>query len=359
MLSLEIASIVPLHWGCSHELHEDSNFASITVHEKVDNLVDVVRLLDERDTCLLSATRSFHSALKYFFCRNLPGIRVFWISAWRSARIGSLCRSRRVLICSLSEVSLRFLGARHKWANNGSHRSIMTNWRRQTGRQTFSFRVIGSSSARIREGLADGDVTVAEVFREPLLARGLLGVFDKSLCDEVVVGLMTCGGVILGQGAKVLSGSVQGVCPPHPGSWRCRAVGTARWSERWWGKRWSEWRSRRDQEQDSQRDDTCACNVGWFWTWALSALEPMQCAYIWRKTVKGRWHWQQKRKTTKTNKLSCGSIHSVHESLDVLVGFLNASVHCTFCWACRSVWRIHLLSMHQTYSLSDLYGNSL
>ena len=37
-------------------------FASITVHEEVDDLVDVVLLL-EHDEVLLSATRSFHSIL--------------------------------------------------------------------------------------------------------------------------------------------------------------------------------------------------------------------------------------------------------------------------------------------------------
>ena len=42
-------------------------------------------------------------------------------------------------------------------ANNGFPRSIMTHWRRrQTGRQAFSFRVIGSSSARIEERLTGG-----------------------------------------------------------------------------------------------------------------------------------------------------------------------------------------------------------
>ena len=90
-------------------------------------------------------------------------------------------------------VSLSFLGAQHKSANNGSRRSIMTDGRRQTRRRAFFFRVIGSSSARVKERLADGDVIVVEVIREPLLARGLLGVFDISLCDEVVVGLITCG----------------------------------------------------------------------------------------------------------------------------------------------------------------------
>ena len=75
--------------------------------------------------------------------------------------------------------------------------------------------MIGSSSARVKERLADGDVIVVEVIRVPLLARGLLGVFDISLCDEVVVGLITCGRLFLGQSAKVLSGSTQGICPPH------------------------------------------------------------------------------------------------------------------------------------------------
>ena len=161
--------------------------------------------------------------------------------------------SENILSLSLQEspnlftfrvVSLSFLGARDKWANNGSRRSMMTDWRRQTGRQAFFFRVIGSSSARVKERLA-------EVLRVPLLAQKLLGVFDTSLCDEVVVGLKTCGRNVLGQGAKVLSGSAQGICPPHRGSWRCRAVGTAGWSERWWGRRRNEWRCRRDQKQHS------------------------------------------------------------------------------------------------------------
>ena len=70
----------------------------------------------------------------------------------------------------------------------------------------------------MKERLTDGDVIVVEVFKEPLLGQGLLGVLDKSLRDEVVVGLVTCGRVVLGQGAKVLSGSAQGIFPPHRGS---------------------------------------------------------------------------------------------------------------------------------------------
>ena len=48
------------------------DFAS-TVHEEVDDLVDV--LLLEHDEVLLAATRSFHSFFVYFFCHNQPGIR--------------------------------------------------------------------------------------------------------------------------------------------------------------------------------------------------------------------------------------------------------------------------------------------
>ena len=65
--------------------------------------------------------------------------------------------------------------------------------------------------------------------------------------------------------------------------------------------------------------------------------------------------------TTKTNKLTCGSIHSVHESLCVLVSFLMLQfiLHVVVLVALCFVSLIQLLSMHQTYSLSVLYGSSL
>ena len=94
--------------------------------------------------------------------------------------------------------------------------SQMTDGRRQTGRQTFFLRVIGSSSARVRERLADGDVIVVEVIRGPLLDRGFLGVVVISLRDVEVVGLKTCERLVPGKGA-LISGSAQGICPPHPG----------------------------------------------------------------------------------------------------------------------------------------------
>ena len=52
----------------------------------------------------------------------------------------------------------------------------------------------------MKEGLTGGDVVVVEDFREPLLGHGHLGVLHTSLCDEVVVGLITCGRVLFGQG---------------------------------------------------------------------------------------------------------------------------------------------------------------
>ena len=39
-----------------------------------------------------------------------------------------------------------------------------------------------------------------------MLGHGLLGDLDISLCDEVVVGLITCEGVLLGQGALRFAG---------------------------------------------------------------------------------------------------------------------------------------------------------
>ena len=209
MLSLEIASILPSHWDFSHELHEDPDVVPIIVHEDVVDLVEVVRLL-ERDEFLLSATRSFQSIFENFFGHNQPGIRAFEsppLSVQESPNLFTF----RVL-------SLNFLAAlvTYVTANNGFHRSIMTHWRRrQTRRQAFFFGVIGSSSARIKERLTDGDVIVVEVFGEPLLGQGLLGVLDIRLYDEVVVGLITCGVVFFVQGTQLLSGSARACYPRH------------------------------------------------------------------------------------------------------------------------------------------------
>ena len=77
--------------------------------------------------------------------------------------------------------------------------------------------MIGSSSARIEERLTDGDVIVVEVYKEMLLGHGLLVELDISLRNEVVVGLITCGGVLLVRVTDLLSGSARGSNPRHQG----------------------------------------------------------------------------------------------------------------------------------------------
>ena len=177
MLNLEIASILPFHWGFSHELHENPSFASIPFHfasipfhEECVGLVDVVRLLDEHDKFLF-VTRSFQLLNTSSIVIGLEFMFSNLFLTISENLLLSFQKNPNLLIFRV--VSLGFLGARHKCANKGSPRSIMTDWRRQTGRQAFFWK-IGSSSARIKERLADGDVIVVEVIREPLFARGLL-----------------------------------------------------------------------------------------------------------------------------------------------------------------------------------------
>ena len=91
-----------------------------------------------------------------------------------SENLLSLSFQKNPYLLTFWAVSLNFLNTR------------MTDWRRQTGRQAFFFSVIDMSSARVEERLADGYVIVVEVIRGPRLHRGFLGVFDISLCEEVV-----------------------------------------------------------------------------------------------------------------------------------------------------------------------------
>ena len=71
--------------------------------------------------------------------------------------------------------------------------------------------MICSSSARIEERLTDGDVIVVELFRDPLLAQRLLDILDLSFLDEVVLGLIICGCVVIVLG--------------HQGRGKCKKVG--------------------------------------------------------------------------------------------------------------------------------------
>ena len=155
--------------------------------------------------------------------------------------------------------------------HNGSPRSIMTDGRRQTVR---FLRVIGSSSARIRERLADGDVIVVEGILGPLLDQGFPGVVFSSLRDVVVVGLITCERVVLGKSAKVIfGGGAQGICPPHPGRWSWRAEGRIGWYERrWWGRK-GKWSRRRESHQTDTPDDTWNMR----WDECGPTLEPCVC----------------------------------------------------------------------------------
>ena len=126
---------------------------------------------------------------------------------------------------------------------------------------------------------------------------GMSTAYRFSFCNEVVAGLITCGRLVLDQGAKVLSGSVQGIYPPHRGSWRCRASGTAGWSKRR-RRRWSEGRSRRDQKQRSQWAKKMKMTMGWTETqpWATRAsVRAFKQGRQSRRIVNAWWlmHWHQ------------------------------------------------------------------
>ena len=172
----------------------------------------------------------------------------------------------------------------------------MTHWRRrQTRRQAFFFRVIGSSSARIEERLTDGDFIVVEVFRELLLGQGLLGVLDNRLRDEVVVGLITSAEVrgLVIHDIKEAEGARQ---QEQKGDKRDEEI-----------RGWSEWRGRRGHSK-------CAWNTSmtmvWMktqtWSWAV------QCARIYqgRHSKDNDTKWQQK-ETTKTKDLQCMMTHAL------------------------------------------------
>ena len=60
------------------------------------------------------------------------------------------------------------------------------------------------------EHLTDCGVVVIHVLGEPLLGHGLLIELGVGLCEEVVVGLITCGGQVLVSGPHLLSESAQG-----------------------------------------------------------------------------------------------------------------------------------------------------
>ena len=92
-----------------------------------------------------------------------------------------------------------------------------------------------------------------------------------------------------------------------------------------------------------------------------SNLSQTVCVYLNKENSQGTMTRTTRRRDYKTKKLNCGSIHSVHESLDVLVSFfmLQFIAHVVVLVSLYFMSPIQLLSLHQIYSLSDLYGNSL
>ena len=198
------------------------------------------RLLDEHDNFLPLETRSFHFIQLLNTSSVIIGLKFVF---------SNLCLTVSEILLSLSFQKnpdlLTFLAVARNFSNtwnlwgkrfhNGSTRSIMTDGRRQTGRQTFFLRVIGSSTTRIifsllveqwwRERLADGDVIVLDVIRGPILDRGFLDVVFSSIQNVVVFWLITCERVVPGKGAKVLV------------SWSTRNLSTTSWKMKLMGRR--------------------------------------------------------------------------------------------------------------------------
>ena len=277
-------------------------------------------------------TRSFHSTFEYFFCRNRPGIRVFRISAWQAARICCLCRSRRVLICSLSESCLWV-----SWALETCGPSEQTtglsvlSWLTddgQTGRQAFLFTVICSSSAP-RQGAScrwwrhrsrsRHQGTVARQ-RTPGCIRHQASVMMWSLGSKPVGGTFS---------AKVPRSSPE-----------VRKVFVHHIAEVEDVKQQEEQSDQRDDEEGEEvngeveeirnsthMEMTRACNVGWMRTWALSALS--QCSVINLKEKQSRDadtnnkekrlqkqpNWAVVQSTVSTSHWSMYSYASVHSNM--------------------------------------------
>ena len=71
--------------------------------------------------------------------------------------------------------------------------------------------MIDLSSVSVKEHLTDCNVVVIQVFGEPLLGDGLLIELDVSLCEEVVVGLITCEGEVIVTRPHLRGETAQGI----------------------------------------------------------------------------------------------------------------------------------------------------
>ena len=106
MLSLEIASILPFHWGFCSRASRRSQFCFNYCSWR--NCWSYRRRSSPWWARQISffATRSFHTISEYFFNRNRPGIRVFESLLDSQRELALFCLARRVLICSLSKLCL-------------------------------------------------------------------------------------------------------------------------------------------------------------------------------------------------------------------------------------------------------------
>ena len=128
--------------------------------------------------------------------------------------------------------------------------------RRLTNRQAFSLGVIDLSSVCVEEHLTDCGVVVIHLFGEPLLGHGLLIELDVSLCEEEVLGLITCEGKDLSLDPISLAKKHKGFTTKPRWSWR--VAGTA---GGWWGMREGRWRWWRDH--GSQRKRSLQARMRW------------------------------------------------------------------------------------------------
>ena len=280
---------------------------------------------------------SLMSTINFFFCDSIVPF-IFWIllpsqsawnscfriSAWQSARICSLCRSRRVLICSLSELCL--------WVS----------WTLETCESN----VEPTTGLPVPSWLTDDD----RLDDRPSPS-------ERSARLRQVAGLITCERVVRGKGAKVLiSESAQGICPPHPGRWSWWAGGRTR-RERWRRKRWSEWRSRRDHSP-------CTWNMrmtmGWTKTQTWAGLS--------QNSVRASTKEDSQRTTTLTDNKKRdyeNERSSMHEDSCIGINYAHMfpkcfrSLHTLLGFALYFVSSIQFLSLYQIYSIFELYANSL
>ena len=116
------------------------------------------------------------------------------------------------------------------------------------------------------------------------------------------------------KGAKVLSGSAQGMST----SWKLKLSGSRKNRvTREMMRKEKKWMEVSKRSEATLNDDTCACNMGWMRTWTNAV-----CDHLNKEKKSRDADTNSKEERLKTNKLSCGSIHSAHESLvDVFVSF--------------------------------------